>query len=160
MFSFKTIIKYLPKRENTHANVLSCPSNEYRELFILLPDTKNPPIKTNVLPCFPDSLVFTWVILKLLHISTVTGKYSLFTNSTNIIWKCMLYACMNNVKFGIYKLYTSFSVTLIFIQNRTEGLFPYKHIIYKYMWSSHYWLMTQNNIIIIIIIYIYIHIYF
>jgi len=30
-------------------------------------------------------------------------------------------------------------------QNRAEGLFTYKHIIYKYMWSSHYWLLTQKN---------------
>ena len=41
------------------------------------------------------------------------------------------------------------------IQNRTEGLFPYKHIIYKYMWSSHYWLLTQNNIYIYLYIYIF-----
>jgi len=33
---------------------------------------------------------------------------------------------------------------------RTEGLFPYKHIIYKYMWSSQYWLLKQNNIYIYI----------
>jgi len=39
-------------------------------------------------------------------------------------------------------------------QNRTEGLFPYKHIIYKYMWSSQYWLLTQNNIYIYIIFFI------